>query len=389
VRARGIPSRHADGIQLETCRECTFTLSFNFNSYFTSSIPSAIMAISVACIQCRKQYSVGEQLVGKAVKCNNCGATFVVQAPNALPQADPLFDLSSLPGANAVSPSPFTNNTSMYAAHQLATTASRARPGQRTDPATRRKLIIGLIAASGLLVVGGGIWGVVLLVKREVRRAQVRKMMEDPVWREKILGEKQGWQTFTDSNPQTGFSVLLPGPPKQQSQPFTAVGAQRSVMAHLPQQTFSVETVRPTLAINSEQAEQIVNAPDIVAAGMKAQVTSQRPVTLGQFTGIEFDFKSLAGEKSFSGRVRVFVTAHMIYQVGWMASPQAPIHNDVTRFLDSFSLAATVELPKPPVGVQFEMPKVPSFKSEIPTYDELMKKAAAERAAAEAPSTQP
>jgi hypothetical protein len=343
------------------------------------------MKISVACIQCRKQYAVSEQLVGKAVRCNSCGATFVVQAPNAFPQTDPFLDLSSLPGGNDLPSAPSTNAAYTYPS-QLATTA-RSRPGQRIDPRSRRKLIIGFIAGGALLVSAVGIWGALSFVKKAIRRAEVRKKMQDPAWREKYLGEKQGWQTYTDSNPQSGFSVLLPGPPKKQSQGFTAGGPQWIVMAHLPQQTFSVVTVRPALGINSEQASQIVHAADMVAAGMKAQVTSQHPVTLGQFHGIEFDFQSLPGEKSYSGRVRVFVTAHMICQVGWMASPKAPVHSDVTRFLDSFALATTAELPKPPVGVPFEMPKAPSFNFEPPTAENLLEKAAAERAAAQGPST--
>lgn len=35
------------------------------------------MSIAVTCVQCQKQYSVGEELVGRSVRCKNCGATFV------------------------------------------------------------------------------------------------------------------------------------------------------------------------------------------------------------------------------------------------------------------------------------------------------------------------
>jgi len=35
-----------------------------------------------------------------------------------------------------------------------------------------------------------------------------------------------------------------------------------------------------------------------------------------EFAGTEFDYESLAGQKSFSGRIRLFATSNMLFQVG-------------------------------------------------------------------------
>lgn len=301
------------------------------------------MSINISCVQCHKQYSVSEQFEGRAVRCKNCGATFVVHSPAAEPAASDLgIDLNDVLGETS---------TSTQASQPAGSGGYGNSPAQARSPASgNRKLWIGLGIGGGVLaLLLIGVVFVVSAVKKQVRRAEVRKMMQDPQWRERVLGEKQGWQMYTDSSPVYGFSVELPNPPIKQHQGFAAGGTQWIVMAHRDKETFSVVTVRPAMGIDSGQSEQLRNSANQVAAGMKARVTSQRPVTLGEFAGTEFDYESLAGQKSFSGRIRLFATSNMLFQVGWMASPRAAVTDDVARFLDSFSLPETAESPREPL----------------------------------------
>jgi hypothetical protein len=188
--------------------------------------------------------------------------------------------------------------------------------------------------ALGVLICGGGLWFVISALKKEVRRAQVRQMMQDPEWRERVLGEKQGWQTYSDPHPFYGYSAEFPNRPVKQHQAFTAAGPQWIVMAHRDRETFSVVTINSFQELDPAA---VINSAEVVAAGMKARVTGQHPVTLGELTGVEFDYESLPGEKVFSGRLRVFATTRALHQVGWMASPPAPVNDNVIRFLDSFA----------------------------------------------------
>lgn len=236
-----------------------------------------------------------------------------------------------------------------------------------------RNLWIGLGVGGGVcaLLLVLGIAFIVSAVKKQARRAEVRKMMQDPEWREKHLGEKQGWQTYTDASPLYGFSVELPNPPIKQHQGFAAGGTQWIVMAHRDKETYSVVTIRPALGVDSQQAEQLLRSADQVAVGMQARVTSQRPVTVGGVAGTEFVYESLADKKSFNGRIRLFATSNMIFQVGWMVSPRAPLTSDVTRFLDSFQLPESVELPKPPTRLEMNYTPPPQLEFKVRSFEEL------------------
>ena len=273
------------------------------------------MAVSVACPQCLKQYRVDDAFVGRTVRCKSCGAAFVAADAESLDA--PLLDAPAL--------------------------SSPPRPSPAAG--SRRKFVVGIIAggvALGVLVCGGGSWMVASALKKAARRARARQMVQDPQWRERVLGEKQGWQTYADANPLYGFSAEFPNRPVKQSQGFTAAGPQWIVMAHRPQQTFSVVTIN---AVRELDPTAVLAGAEVIAAGMNARVTSQRPVTQGERPGLEFDYESLPGEKSFSGRIRVFATTRALHQVGWMPSPRAPVDDDVARFLDSFRLAGAEASP--------------------------------------------
>jgi len=46
-----------------------------------------IMALSISCASCGRKYSLADQLLGKKVKCKECGAVILVQASSPAPAA--------------------------------------------------------------------------------------------------------------------------------------------------------------------------------------------------------------------------------------------------------------------------------------------------------------
>jgi len=265
------------------------------------------------------------------------------------------------------------------AAQRPGTLPSAARP--RTN---NRNLLIGLGIGGGvlaLLLVLGIIFAV-SAARKAARRAEIAKKMNDPAWREKYLGEKQGWRDYTDSTIGHGFSIELPNPPKKQLKNVGGAGMIWVVSAERPNETFSVTPVKVLMGLSAEQAAAMRGSVQQAAAALQARVTSQRDISVGEFSGVEFDYESLSGQKSFSGRIRMVATANTMFEIGWIVSPPAPANADVERFMNSFQLPDTAAKPKTEVELGRAMPPInlPSIAPRrLPTFEEVQARMEAER----------
>jgi HAMP domain-containing protein len=222
----------------------------------------------------------------------------------------------------------------------------------RRRPSNRTILVAGL-AIGGVIAVAILVVVVVQAVRREAARQEVQKMMQSPEFREKVLGEKQGWQVH--QNALGGYSVEMPGPPKGRprtiNSPTGPVAVEVVTADRGKDETFSVARLPQFSPVSAPTAEALLQGGiDTLVANMKARVVTRRSFQVEGFPAIEADYEGNDRGRTFSGRVWVIVTGSALYEVGWIVSPPKPLNDESKRFFASFKFTT------PPFALMPEMP---------------------------------
>jgi hypothetical protein len=153
--------------------------------------------------------------------------------------------------------------------------------------------------------------------------------------------KKAEFKTFTSQD--GGFSVLMPGEPKEESKTTqTASGPIQFKM-------FSVELGSGSIAYivayndypqalidRSNPATILDGAMEGAAGGSKSNITSKTDVLLGGHPGREFTAKLAGG---FDYASRVFLVKERLYQVNVVCEPGKVSADDKRKFFESFKLA--------------------------------------------------
>lgn len=148
------------------------------------------------------------------------------------------------------------------------------------------------------------------------------------------------WETFTSE--QGGFSVQMPGTPKEETQSMDVGVSTMTLYLYTIQSGSSVY-----VASYAEIPEELLQFLDpetmlpLVAesafGGIGGAIDDQREITLGEYTGLE-----ATGTATFEGieatiRGRFFIVDNKLYQL-FAAVPSGQSTDDVDTFLNSFSL---------------------------------------------------
>jgi hypothetical protein len=144
------------------------------------------------------------------------------------------------------------------------------------------------------------------------------------------------------SSPEGGFTVLLPGTPREQVSKTGSVG-EHEIVNHVfvVDQKAAVYAaaymIDPGLAkIEPEGVRKVLeNARKGTELGLKARLLSEKEIALDKHPGVEFQL-DVAGRGVY--RARVYVVADRLLQVSVLGPRDIALGEEADRVLDSFRL---------------------------------------------------
>jgi len=147
------------------------------------------------------------------------------------------------------------------------------------------------------------------------------------------------WKRFSSAD--GNFSVLFPGTPQEKRQ------TERTPIGEIELHCFIVEADRQTAyGVNYSDIPQSANLRDpqkffdrsqALTAGEKGKILFQQEIKLGNSPGREFKF-SKGGKSNYSGRVRLFLVGHRLYELVAIYLTINPHPVEREAFFNSFSL---------------------------------------------------
>jgi hypothetical protein len=157
------------------------------------------------------------------------------------------------------------------------------------------------------------------------------------------------WQTF--SSEEGGFTLLLPGKPKEQRQPgSTAAGSMDAIMyiTEVGGTAFGAGySDFPGSAANADPQAVLEGARDGAAKNINGTVVAEKPIERAGHPGLEIAVEMPAGAAVPGGamyRGRIFLVGNRLYQVIYVALKKDDHPDEYQKLFDSFQL----DNPPPP-----------------------------------------
>jgi|GEM_PF-643709 len=151
------------------------------------------------------------------------------------------------------------------------------------------------------------------------------------------------WQTF--SSKEGGFSLLLPGQPKEQRQPInTATGSVDAIMyiTEVGNTAFGAGfSDFPGSASNVDPQQVLAGARDGAAKNVNGTVVDEKPIELAGHPGLEIAVEIPAAAAVPGGamyRGRIYLVGNRLYQVIYVALKNDDKPDEYHKLFDSFQL---------------------------------------------------
>jgi len=257
-------------------------------------------------------------------RCPICQRTYPDDAQNFC-----LDDGASLLSDSAPPPqTPYENRAAptqvMYPAQPTQGMSAAAPPVYPSYTAPRRKNAVPLVIGVAGLVVVGIIVAIVLVLK-----SSGTSKSSDADWKT-LNGDK--------------FTASLPGTPTSNEQKLPTEAGQILIKMNLlnkGSEIYAVEYVEyPTAVFASQDADTIMKqARDKMVESINGQVTSERAISQGSFTGKEITGKMPNNGYSFT--MQLYLAKPRIYIILYAMQGDQPTSNNGRKFLDSFKITSS------------------------------------------------
>lgn len=149
------------------------------------------------------------------------------------------------------------------------------------------------------------------------------------------------WQEF--STQAGGFSVSLPGKPKQETEAIqqSGAGTLNNFFVELQYGAYGVSYADfPNIPsqLDAKQVDDLLNSVRDGVVG-KNKLLKERNITLNGYIGREIEF----GSAGLNYKIRIYLVKQRLYQqIAVLASPKLVANSDTDRFFNSFKLLAPV-----------------------------------------------
>ncbi len=151
------------------------------------------------------------------------------------------------------------------------------------------------------------------------------------------------WQTF--SSKEGGFTLSLPGKPKEQRQPVGTAGGSVTAIMYFTEVGSTAFGVGygdyPGSAANVDPQAVLKGARDGAAKNVNGTVVSEKPIELAGHPGLEIAVETPASAKMPGGamyRARIYLVGNRLYQVIYVALKKEEHAADYQKLFDSFHL---------------------------------------------------
>jgi hypothetical protein len=327
------------------------------------------MSIRATC-PCGKAFLAKPELAGKLVRCPSCGQPFQVPMPAAAPtNGDPLGigDLSQMEfGAApvAAAQSPLLSTPTTYS----------ARPARSKD-GPGKGLIVGLIIGGVVLagIVGIGLIAALVLPAIQAARHAAQVAGGNQGGGGNPGGGSQGggaWQKHESA--EGGYSISMPGRPTIRSQLAPVAGGgllnvTNAVMDLGDRGAYFASHVDAAAGNATWQAPLDACVQEGLSR-ISGKALASRDVMVAGNPGKDCDFEGTTQGRPFCGRMQIFRSGSVQYQLMWVGPKGKRPDSDLQQFFSSFQLtkkpAPTMPNPaSPPVAAT---PTPPTFPDTTP-----------------------
>ena len=255
------------------------------------------MSVSTQCPNCNRRFAAPDHLLGKGVKCPQCGNQFLVQAAPAMAMAG-----GARPASSAIRSSPSHGGPGSGTMLPDGGRRSGGFPMKAALIAAGVLLGLGLLYAAYSMLFGGGL---------------------------------SGWAEYTSND--GGFSVLMPGTPKPESKTDAKItsGSIQEISQPLSSSTYSVHYFDMPQKPYNDYLKFTHLRSVLLSEKSGSKVLRQSEKKSGTYPGWEVTVE-LPSDRTMVRRYYV-VNA----RVFWVTAqfPKAPVPpEDARKFLDSFKI---------------------------------------------------
>lgn len=296
------------------------------------------MTSIVTCPDCKRKLKVPEAMAGKTIRCPACKSPIPADAELDAPAPSRLVKTTPSPRSAAM-PSrgrPSSDEEPEVDLELVEDEPIREKRPRKKRPSRQKSstgLIIGLVVGGVLLlltVLGGGVGLMVYLVRNK-------------------MGSDAAWLPFTP--PGSDCTVLMPGTPTpQMNNVFDIQATQYVVERKNGHEAIGIgifdlppRVLRPSLLQDIANGYQ-KGVMDRLGGG---QVESNKPITLGNLSGLEFQGKLTSRRGGLIGRIYLATVGarHRAYVLALISESLELNTSDAARLFDSFKITAPARPP--------------------------------------------